>query len=147
MKLGLFYEIKDQKLILDDGFKPLVTQLGLQVKDSKLVSESNINETDNVIELISSLSKVEIKNRAPTRVGASMGRPEKANERRMKPPPHVLFPLGNSGGNQRLVNSALTSNAPNRGFSQGRSGRIEMEVQLRYCKKCNDETISINCCN
>ena len=147
LKLGLFYEIKDQKLILDDGFKPLVTQLGLQVKDSNLVSESNINETDNVIELISSLSKVEIKNRAPTRVGASMGRPEKANERRMKPPPHVLFPLGNSGGNQRLVNSALTSNAPNRGFSQGRSGRIEMEVQLRYCKKCNDETISINCCN
>ena len=22
-----------------------------------------------------------------------MGRPEKANERRLKPPPHVLFPL------------------------------------------------------
>ena len=147
LKLGLFYQIKDQRLILNDGFKPLVTQLGLIVKNSKLVLESDANETDNVIELISSLSKVEIKNRAPTRVGASMGRPEKANERRMKPPPHVLFPLGNSGGNQRLVNSALTSNAPNRGFSQGRAGRIEMEVQLRYCKKCNNETISINCCN
>ena len=52
LKLGLFYQIKDQRIILDDGFKPLVTQLGLRIKDSKLVLEADVNKTDNVIELI-----------------------------------------------------------------------------------------------
>ena len=76
-----------------------------------------------------------------------MGRPEKANERRMKPPPNVLFPLGEAGGSQRLVNSALKVGSTNRGFSQGKPGRIEIEVQLRYCKNCHKETVSIRCCD
>ena len=75
-----------------------------------------------------------------------MGRPEKANERRMKPPPNVLFPLGEAGGSQRLVNSALKVSSSNRGFSQGRAGRIEIEAQLRYCKECQSETVSVRCC-
>ena len=46
----------------------------------------------------------------------------------MKPPPNVLFPLGEAGGSQRLVNSALKVSSSNRGFSQGRAGRIEIEA-------------------
>jgi len=76
-----------------------------------------------------------------------MGRPEKANERRMKPPPNVLFPLGESGGNQRLINTALKSSTSGRGFSQGRSGKVEINVQLRYCKECHKETVSLRCCD
>ena len=60
-----------------------------------------------------------------------MGRPEKANERRLKPPPHVLFPLGDSGGNQRLINTALKERPNRRGFTQGKLGTIEMVTQLR----------------
>jgi len=91
------------------------------------------------------LSGIIIKNRAPTRIGASMGRPEKANERRMKPPPNVLFPLGEAGGSQRLVNTALKANSKS-GFSRGKLGIIEVEVQLRYCKQCQKETIAVRCC-
>ena len=75
-----------------------------------------------------------------------MGRPEKANERRLKPPPHVLFPLGDSGGNQRLINTALKERPYRRGFTQGKLGSIEMVTQLRFCKKCNKETIALRCC-
>ena len=75
-----------------------------------------------------------------------MGRPEKANERRMKPPPNVLFPLGEAGGSQRLVNTALKSSVQS-GFSRGKHGIIEIETQLRYCKECQKETVAIRCCN
>ena len=130
-------------LILKEGITPLLTQLGLMVNNSSIVSVLDSIETENPLALVSHLSGFEIKDRAPTRVGASMGRPEKANERRMKPPPNVLFPLGEAGGSQRLVNTALKVSSTNRGFSQGRTGRIEMEAQLRYCKECKKETVSI----
>ena len=146
MRLGIFYETDGQMLILKEGITPLLTQLGLMVKNSSIVSVLDSIETENSLALVSHLSGFEIKDRAPTRVGASMGRPEKANERRMKPPPNVLFPLGEAGGSQRLVNTALKVSSTNRGFSQGRAGRIEMEAQLRYCKECKKETVSIRCC-
>ncbi len=146
LKLSIFYKTENQIMSLSDGISPLINQLGLQVKNNTIVSVLDSIETDDSLELISHFSGFEIKNRAPTRVGASMGRPEKANERRMKPPPNVLFPLGEAGGSQRLVNSALKVSSSNRGFSQGRAGRIEIEAQLRYCKTCQNETVSVRCC-
>ena len=146
IRLGFFYKLEDNLIVLDDGYEPLVKQLGLTKNGLVLESCCEPIKTENTLELISHLSGIEIKNKAPTRIGGSMGRPEKANERRMKPPPNVLFPLGESGGNQRLINTALKSSTSNRGFSQGRSGKVELNVQLRYCKKCNKETISLRCC-
>ena len=145
-RLGLFYKTHNQMLILDDGLAPLLTQLGLEEADNSIISLKDPIDADDSLSLISDFLGYEMKNRAPTRVGASMGRPEKANERRMKPPPNVLFPLGEAGGTQRLVNSALTVTS-SRGFSQGRAGRIEIEAQLRYCKSCQKETVSMRCCN
>jgi len=144
-RLGIFYKVRDKSLVLNDGIEPLIKMLGLQKESSGLIINSESKKVDLTLDLISNFSGLEVKHRAPTRVGASMGRPEKANERRMKPPPHVLFPLGESGGNQRLVNTALKSSS-SRGFSQRNSGRIEIEVQLRYCKNCSKETVSLNCC-
>ncbi|PXF18791.1 MAG: hypothetical protein CXX75_03370, partial [Methanobacteriota archaeon] len=46
-------------------------------------------EGDDVLAQVSATAGVEIMPKAPTRLGASMGRPEKADVRRMKPPPHV----------------------------------------------------------
>ena len=78
---------------------------------------------------VSELAGVRIWARAPTRVGARMGRPEKAKERRMKPPPHVLFPVGQSGGMQRLVKEAALD------------GVIEVEANPRVCLRCRKENI------
>ena len=47
----------------------------------------------SVLEAVSLLSGVQIKDKAPTFVGGRMGRPEKAKRREMKPLVHVLFPV------------------------------------------------------
>ncbi len=61
----------------------------------------------SIIEYITSLSGIDIKDKAPTFVGARMGRPEKAKRREMRPLVHVLFPVGLSGGNRRdLIKAA-----------------------------------------
>ena len=145
LRLGIFFKTVDNSLVLEDGIEPLLHTLGLEVKDGSLKSTMEPIETRDPLELVSQLSGIIIKNRAPTRIGASMGRPEKANERRMKPPPNVLFPLGEAGGSQRLVNTALKANSKS-GFSRGKLGIIEVEVQLRYCKQCQKETIAVRCC-
>jgi DNA polymerase II large subunit len=51
----------------------------------------------------------------------------------MKPPPHVLFPLGLSGGSQRLV-------------SEARSGTVvEADVGVRSCPVCGKTTFMCRC--
>jgi hypothetical protein len=51
----------------------------------------------------------------------------------MRPPPHVLFPLGDYGGNQRLVKTAAENVT------------IEVEVGKRRCPKCNTITFHLVC--
>ena len=41
--------------------------------------------------------------RRSTRIGARIGRPEKAKERLMKPAPNMLFPIGENGGKERNI--------------------------------------------
>ena len=146
IKLGMFFRIEDNTIVLDEGYEPLITLLGIKETDGKLLASELDSHSNDSLTLLSNLSEVLIKCKSPTRIGASMGRPEKANERRLKPPPHVLFPLGDSGGNQRLINTALKERPNRRGFTQGKLGTIEMVTQLRYCKNCNKETISLRCC-
>ena len=146
VKLGMFFRIEDNVIVLDEGYDFLITLLGIKETGGKLLASELDNYSDDSLTLLSDLSEVLIKCKSPTRIGASMGRPEKANERRLKPPPHVLFPLGDSGGNQRLINTALKERPYRRGFTQGKLGSIEMVTQLRYCKNCNKETISLRCC-
>ena len=51
--------------------------------------------------------RIMTRNKAPTRIGVRMGRPEKSRERRMKPAPHSIFPLGEYGGKNRSLKEAL----------------------------------------
>ncbi|MHC1600620.1 MAG: DNA polymerase II large subunit, partial [Candidatus Methanospirareceae archaeon] len=51
--------------------------------------------------------RLKTRNKAPTRIGMRMGRPEKSKERRMKPASHSLFPLGEYGGKNRSLKEAL----------------------------------------
>ncbi|MEM0155751.1 MAG: DNA polymerase II large subunit, partial [Thermoplasmataceae archaeon] len=76
------------------------------------------------------LAGFEIKPRSPTRVGARLGRPEKAGERQMKPKVHVLFPIENYGQNRRSIVTA--NNVAAQGY--------EVEIFARRCPNCNNET-------
>ena len=62
---------------------------------------ANAVQATSVLELLSLLSGVQIKDKAPTYVGGRMGRPEKAKHREMKPLVHVLFPVSLAGGSHR----------------------------------------------
>ncbi|MEM2212261.1 MAG: DNA polymerase II large subunit [Candidatus Nezhaarchaeales archaeon] len=62
----------------------------------------NVTANDG-LEFVNKLSGLRIVDKAPTYVGLRMGRPEKAAERKMKPPVHVLFPVDVYGGSQRDI--------------------------------------------
>ncbi|MEM2673429.1 MAG: DNA polymerase II large subunit [Candidatus Bathyarchaeia archaeon] len=79
------------------------------------------------------ISGLIIRDKAPSFVGARMGRPEKAKEREMKPPVHVLFPVGLSGGAQRDLMKAY------------KKGFVRVEIVSRICPKCQTVTFKRAC--
>ncbi|MDH7563380.1 MAG: DNA polymerase II large subunit [Candidatus Bathyarchaeota archaeon] len=96
-------------------------------------SPSDLSLPESVLSAVSMLSGVTIKDKAPTLVGARMGRPEKAKRREMKPLVHVLFPVGLAGGSQRdLVEAA-------------RKGAIFVDLIRRRCPVCNALTTRSKC--
>ncbi len=93
------------------------------------------HENLNSLWLIKECSKLRIEDGAGTRIGCRMGRPEKAAPRTMKPASHIIFPLGNSGGPQKLLGVA--------------AAHEELRVSLgsRKCELCGELTHSIRCRN
>ncbi len=92
----------DVKVILDrDDAYTLIHTLSKEISRDDL-DNSNIS----TLEALNNVSPVIIKDKAPIYIGTRVGRPEKSKERLMRPAPHVLFPIGNFGGNRRLVAEA-----------------------------------------
>jgi DNA polymerase II large subunit len=133
--LGACHKQRDENLILDKYSYPIIRCCGLDVSDGFIIESKNYNslDGDNTLELVTKLSGVRIQARSPFRIGTRMGRPEKAAPRKMKPPPHILFPLGNYGGNQRLLRTAAEKD------------KIEIEAGKRICPKCNKSTYKLFC--
>lgn len=133
IKLGVVHRVRDDFYIVEKG-RALLYTLGLKCS-KKGIKGGKMPAANDTLNLVSKLSGVKIMAKAPTRIGARMGRPEKARERKMNPPPHVLFPLGKNGGSQRLVKEAA------------RKGRIKVEVGIRRClnEECGRRTILPYC--
>jgi DNA polymerase II large subunit len=91
------------------------------------------NQGGSVLKVISSLAGVEVKEKAPTFVGARMGRPEKAKRREMRPLVHVLFPVGLAGGSHRNLMEAA------------KKGPLFVEVSRRKCPQCKTYTFKVKC--
>lgn len=87
----------------------------------------------SVLELLSLLSGVQIKDKAPTYVGGRMGRPEKAKHREMKPLVHVLFPVSLAGGSHRDLMEAA------------KQDHVFVELARRKCPNCKTYTLKIRC--
>lgn len=137
--LGCLHKQEKEKIVIDRYSYPLIRCCGLERRENEILESerfsflSDIDENENILSVISKLAGVTVRARSPSRIGARMGRPEKASERKMRPPPHVLFPVGNYGGNQRLINEAANA------------GTIEIEAGTRFCPKCNSKTYKILC--
>ncbi|MBC7110252.1 MAG: DNA polymerase II large subunit, partial [Archaeoglobi archaeon] len=127
-KLLVPHKVREE-LIIEDA-KPLIRSLGLS-DELKRIRE--IPASGTALEAVNQISGFKIRARAPTRIGARMGRPEKAKERKMKASPHVLFPLGESGGRMRSIIEAADK------------GTVKLTLNVRFCPKCQKETPLIRC--
>jgi DNA polymerase II large subunit len=139
IKLGALHTQEEGIITFNRYNEVLLNCLGLSIENNKIIESSNIKhldntkENDSVTSLVSKLLGTKIQPKAPYRIGTRMGRPEKAAMRKMRPPPHVLFPIGNFGTNQRLLNKAAEH------------GEIEVEAGKRKCIKCEKTTYKLVC--
>jgi DNA polymerase II large subunit len=136
IELGALHLQKEGQLILEKYAYPLLRCCGFDIKNDVIVkskTKSPTTQEESIITLVSNQSGIMIRPRAPIRIGTRMGRPEKASARKMRPPPHVLFPLGNYGGNQRLFKTAMEKK------------KIEVDAGKRRCPICKKTTYAITC--
>jgi len=96
---------------------------------------TTIDENITIPQLISKNSGIKIRNKFSTSIGVRIGRPEKAAPRLMRPPVHVLFPVGEKGG----ITRDLLKASNNQNFYTN--------INNRACQKCKEPSISILCQN
>ncbi len=124
------HEVSDGKILIkNEDAHAFAFCLGY----GKSFDENSSSAAPSVLEMIGTLSGVLVREKAPTLVGARMGRPEKAKRREMKPLVHVLFPVGLSGGSQRDIVEA------------SKKEPAFVEVVKRKCPVCKAFTFRITC--
>ncbi|MDK2783857.1 MAG: polymerase large subunit, partial [Thermococcaceae archaeon] len=157
--LGVEHKVSNGLVIIEYPWSAaLLTPL------ANLEKKIEFKEFHTPIDLINEISDVKLRDRGISWIGARMGRPEKAKERKMKPPVHVLFPIGLAGGNSRDIYKAAqegkTAEVEIAHFKCTNCGHVDIyptcpkcgsEAKLLYhCPKCGFEsTIDTECpkCN
>jgi DNA polymerase II large subunit len=126
--LCLPHRVLDGKIIVeDDDAHVFALCLGCDAENRDLSS------CKTILDGLLLMSGVLVRDKAPTFVGARMGRPEKARRREMKPLVQTLFPVGLTGGTHRdLVEAA-------------RHGPVLLEIVKRKCTECGAFTIAVKC--
>ncbi len=116
--MGLCHKMENKKVVIDrdHAYSLLKTING---DYSKYLADEYYKM--KVVDIINENIDFEIKDKAPCYIGTRVGRPEKSKERLMRPAPHVLFPVGNNGGNRRLVAEAA------------KKKKIKVEFARREC--------------
>lgn len=153
--LLVLHKVRDGKIIVDDPL-PLLICLGIDTEgdigsgsgngnsngssnNGKCLKKSWDKLDGSPLDIVNRLAGITVRARAPTRIGARMGRPEKSDKRLMRPPPHVLFPTGDAGGKSRSVQEAAK-------HSQGNhTGVIGVEIERRICRDCGKEGFAFRC--
>ncbi|HEC96307.1 MAG TPA: DNA polymerase II large subunit, partial [Euryarchaeota archaeon] len=140
IELGALHREDGDYIVIDERFSyPLLRGCGLDLNGNVIAPvedriEASKAHKNDIIKFVSVLSGVEIRNKAPTRIGARMGRPEKSKERKLKPPVHGLIPVGLLGTNTRSIIKAVQN-----------GGKVKTEVSLRKCEKCGKITAFPRC--
>jgi len=102
---------------------------------SDFIDENKFNFDKPVLDIVNSVSKFVIKDKAGEFIGARMGRPEKAKLRKLVGSPNILFPVGREGGRLRSVQAAYEE------------GHVRSTFPINYCDNCKRETIYSVCEN
>ncbi|WP_135365784.1 LAGLIDADG family homing endonuclease [Halosimplex halophilum] len=126
----------------DDLSERARTYGGGEASDAQLDSSAASTEDGaNAILAVNEIAPFDVRERAPTRIGNRMGRPEKSEKRDLSPAVHTLFPIGEAGGSQRKVGDAAVA-----GDSYDDSqGKVELEVGRQECTECGERTYKPRC--
>lgn len=112
-----------------EGYEPIIAKcLAL---DQRYVDSNQ----ETSLEQVNKWAGFTVKEKAYIHVGARMGRPEKAKERKMSPYIHSLYPVGNAGGPQRDITRSK------------RRDKIKVELIDLQCPECGYESTSLICEN
>jgi len=125
-KLGVPHEVSGESIIL----KSTEARIFYYLLFRKPIQ---FDRSLTVLQMITQTTRIKIYNKFSTAIGVRVGRPEKAAERKMKPPVHTLFPVGSKGGASRDLIKA--SKQPN----------FYCNISNRICKNCNMPSIGIAC--
>ena len=123
--LGTPHKVKNKTIILENQEAKIFFNL--------LFREKTIISDLSVPKILTKSSGIKINNKFSTSVGVRIGRPEKAAPRQMKPPTHVLFPIGDKGGPTRDLLKA------------SRTEHFFANILNRNCAQCNQPSIGIKC--
>jgi len=131
---GVPHIVRGTQVIIEEH-KPLLAQLGLEGLNRARFDEaySKVHEKSSGFEVAQAASTVRLRDKSGVYIGCRMGRPEKSKERKMQPAVHSLYPIGESGGRERSINSAADAR------------RVEVEVSQFYCPQCQQKVIQPAC--
>ena len=139
-------EFDDEQMILISPPTHVLKSLGIEIDGARLKKTWALDEIksagiEKTIDAVCKVSGIIVKPRAPSRIGARMGRPEKSALRKMTPAAQVLFPIGDHGGKTRnLVNAT--------GYREDMNavtGKFEVKIGMRVCPRCGRETHKWRC--
>ncbi len=136
----------DNHILLADSPRTVLAQLG----------ESEASPTgETSLDILNSVASVRLRDKLGFSIGARMGRPEKAEERRMKPPVQVLFPVGRDLGSERSLErvaegldrptSLETFDGVSSSLTDVASSGVSVEMVTRMCPQCNTVTFESRC--
>lgn len=145
-KIGLVHKYLEEEnkiLIGKEQAYPFLKTVGAMnaVDPLEEFKEEIEDEEKTVTEILSHISKTDIREKSGFWIGARMGRPEAAHERDMAGKPHVLFPIGRGFGNSRDLIKAINKRAT--GESTHNFGVNNVEIKAHMCPNC--KKIRFNC--
>ncbi len=124
-RLGVAHSIIHNRIMLDESSQ--ATSL------RRLLSGPTI-ESDNALEFVTKSSGILMMPKFASTIGVRVGRPEKAAERKLKPPVHVLFPIGTKGGSTRDILKACK-----------KEDSFYTQIANRYCDSCRQPSLGTHC--
>lgn len=143
-KIGAEHSIQGKKIVI--GEKKALAFLTV----FGAFTGKKIKKRESIQKMLEKASGLKLREKGKTFIGARMGRPEASSPRKMKGNPHVLFPVGNYGGNTRSINKAMEISEQKNGIeiqiSAYRCPKCKKILVSPYCPECKERTEKINMC-
>lgn len=122
------HKFRDGYIIIEDEAQIIYKCLALDNLEVNVTGE-------NGLEIVRSISGLDLRDKRSVYVGARMGRPEKAKERKLSPYVHGLFPVELAGGAQRDI------------LKIEKNKTIRVEIVDRFCPACGLRSFGAICQN